>query len=74
MHRTPLQTLLAERLQSAKGLGWDMPENSPMQKGGCMAQPSRNPPQPPFFKGGSQAGWAVFALPSLLSAWLRVIR
>ncbi len=24
MHRTPLQTLLAERLQSAKGLGWDM--------------------------------------------------
>jgi len=23
MHRTPYQTLLAERLQSAKGLGWD---------------------------------------------------
>jgi hypothetical protein len=25
MHRTPLQTLLAERLQSARGLGWAMP-------------------------------------------------
>lgn len=24
MHQTPLQTLLAERLQSARGLGWDM--------------------------------------------------
>ncbi len=34
MHRTPLQTLLAERLQSAKGLGWDMdaPKKSASEK------------------------------------------
>jgi hypothetical protein len=25
MQRTPLQTLLEERLRSARGLGWDMP-------------------------------------------------
>jgi hypothetical protein len=34
MNRTPLQTLLAERLQSARGLGWGMPETPPFGKGG----------------------------------------
>jgi len=75
MHRTPLQTLLAERLQSAKGLGWVVPESPPSQKGrmgdlsGCdFAHTGRNPPQPPFCKGGSGARW-----PNLLR-WLGLAR
>ncbi|MBI5330431.1 MAG: hypothetical protein HZB71_07450 [Betaproteobacteria bacterium] len=37
MRATPLQTLLEERLQSARGLGWEMPLNPPVQKGGVAA-------------------------------------
>lgn len=75
MHRTPLQTLLAERLQSAKGLGWVVPENLFSQKGrmgnlrGCdFAHTSRNPPQLPFCKGERGARW-----PNLLR-WLGLAR
>ena len=64
MHRTPLQTLLAERLQSARGLGWEMPETPPSQKGGKgdfsasrRSDALSNPPQPPFAKGGSVPAW-----------------
>ncbi|HNQ05219.1 MAG TPA: hypothetical protein PKH69_11480 [Thiobacillaceae bacterium] len=34
MHPNPLQTLLAERLQSARGLGWEMP--APSQEPGAV--------------------------------------
>jgi hypothetical protein len=77
MRPTPYQTYLEERLQSAKGFGWEVTVNPPLQKGGRwdlnggdFARSGRNPPQPPFCRGGSQA---VFALPNLLR-WLRVIR
>ncbi len=36
MSATPYQTYLAERLQSARGLGWEMPLNPPLQKGGVV--------------------------------------
>jgi hypothetical protein len=59
MQRTPYQTYLAERLQSARGLGWVMPENPPLSKGcgrdfcaGGLGDALSNPPQPPFKKGG----------------------
>ncbi len=68
MHRTPLQTLLAERLQAARGLGWEMPENLPLPKGelsaGEQGDAVSNPPQPPFMKGGSQEAGAP--------AWFRI--
>jgi hypothetical protein len=52
MQRTPLQTLLAERLQSARGLGWEMPESSPGGRGdfsvGGQEDALSNPPPPPL--------------------------
>lgn len=58
MRASPLQTYLAERLQSARGLGWPMPENFPAQQE-AAARPEPSP---------------AFTWPNLLSAWLRVIR
>lgn len=58
MRPSPLQTYLAERLQSARGLGWPMPEQLPApQETAACSEPA-----------------PVFAWPNLLSAWLRVIR
>lgn len=37
MHRTPYQTLLAERLQSANGLGWDFKKNGVGKPGAIWA-------------------------------------
>jgi hypothetical protein len=61
MQRTPYQTYLAERLQSARGLGWVMPENPPLSKGcgrdfcaGGQGDALSNLPQPPFGKGGGE--------------------
>ncbi len=66
MQRTPYQTYLAERLQSARGLGWVMPETPPLSKQGrgdfsasrrsdaLSSGTLSNPPQPPFGKGGSE--------------------
>lgn len=69
MQRTPLQTLLAERLQSARGLGWPMPDTPALPKGGggdfsaigrsdtWRSGTLTNPAQPPFGKGGSISAW-----------------
>ena len=80
MHPTPHQTYLAERLQSARGLGWAMPEASLPETGGLkisrgVVNPgsSANPPRHVTSKV-SDWGWAVFAIPTLLAAWLRAIR
>ena len=80
MRPTPHQTYLAERLQSARGLGWAMPEASLPETAGLKisggnANPgsSPNPPRQVTSKG-SDWGWAVFAIPTLLAAWLRAIR
>jgi len=40
MHRTPYQTLLAERLQSAKGLGWDFAQSGVEQPGAVWTHAS----------------------------------
>jgi len=71
MYPTPLQTLLAERLRSARGLGWDMPEPStlakpPVREAGGMgnflacwqADALSNPPLPLPNKGEAQEGAA----------------
>lgn len=81
MQRTPLQTLLAERLQSARGLGWEMPENPPLAKGGKgdlsageQGDALSNAPQPPFDKRGSKEegapAWFRFAYLALRSLGL----
>ena len=69
MQRTPYQTYLAERLQSARGLGWVMPETPPLSKQGrgdfsasrrsdaLSSDTLSNPPQPPFKKRGGVPAW-----------------
>lgn len=58
MRPSPLDTYLAERLQSARGLGWPMPEAMPSQ-----ARPrSLSEPRP------------LVAWPNLLLTWLRAFR
>lgn len=71
MQRTPLQTLLEERLRSARGLGWDMRDFPPLEKplfgdkggrrdlpAGASGDAFSNPPKPPFMNGGIAAGKA----------------
>lgn len=81
MQGTPYQTYLAERLQSARGLGWAMPENPPLAKGGGgdfsasrRSGALSNPPHPPFGKGGSEEkgapAWFRFAYLALRSLGL----
>jgi hypothetical protein len=80
MRPTPHQTYLAERLQSARGLGWEMPEASlpetaglKISRGVAIPGSTARPPRHPHAKG-SDLGWAILAIPTLLAAWLRAIR
>jgi hypothetical protein len=72
MRRTPLQTLLAERLQSARGLGWPMPETPPLHKrcGGDLSAGEHGD----AYEGGSKAegapAWFRFAYLALRSLGL----
>lgn len=51
MPPTPLQTYLAERLQSARGLGWPMPESLP------EASRAKPEPKPAFAWPQLWAAW-----------------
>lgn len=79
MQRTPLQTLLEERLRSARGLGWDMEGCPPFPKGGRgdfaaggQGEALSNPPRPLFMKGGGVPRW--FRVAVTLFRCLKLVR
>jgi hypothetical protein len=66
MRATPLRTYLTERLQSARGLGWEMPEDGLPFK---SAQPARvRCPAPSPRRAGWISAWCG------LSRWLGFAR
>ena len=68
MTPSPLQTYLDERLQSARGLGWPVGDGVTEPR---TALPPATATRAPARNGQRES---IFALPNLLTAWLRAIR
>ncbi len=66
MRDTPLRTYLAERLQSARGLGWEMPEDELPFKSAKPAGALSHAPSP--LRAGWVSAWGG------LSRWLGFAR